>query len=109
MADSTTNLLVRARPTWPVRRTFARRRKVGLLVAMMREVDRRAFRCLAPLAVVLATACSRTPTYLEQIAAFRADKDLFMRASPQSPVPEDRRAEFPPLKYFPIDPASRVP
>jgi uncharacterized protein (DUF1684 family) len=71
---------------------------------MIRKVDRR-FLCVF---IVLA-ACSRTPTYLEQIAAFRADKDHFMRESPESPVPANRRGEFPPLEYFPIDPASRVP
>ncbi len=32
-----------------------------------------------------------------------------MRESPQSPVPEDRRASFAPLPYFPVDPAYRVP
>ena len=42
------------------------------------------------------------------VAAWRAEKDRFMRSS-ESPVPQDRRANFPPLAYFPIDPAYRVP
>jgi uncharacterized protein len=68
-----------------------------------------AIRKLGPLLIALAAACSRTATYPEQIAAFRADKDRFMRESRQSPVPDERRGEFPPLKYFPIDPSYRVP
>ncbi len=32
-----------------------------------------------------------------------------MRASPQSPVPADRRSGFAPLTYFAIDPEYRVP
>jgi uncharacterized protein (DUF1684 family) len=66
------------------------------------------------LAVVLFTGllagCAAPPlSYPEQIAAWHAEKDQFMRESPQSPVPEERRASFPPLIYFPADPAYRVP
>lgn len=32
-----------------------------------------------------------------------------MRESPESPVPQDKRATFPPLPYFPVDPSYRVP
>lgn len=32
-----------------------------------------------------------------------------MRESPESPVPEEARAGFPPLPYYAIDPAYRVP
>lgn len=32
-----------------------------------------------------------------------------MRHSAESPVPPDKRATFPPLSYFPIDPAYRAP
>jgi uncharacterized protein (DUF1684 family) len=32
-----------------------------------------------------------------------------MRESQQSPVPEDKRPNFPPLSYFPVDPSYRVP
>jgi uncharacterized protein (DUF1684 family) len=55
-------------------------------------------------------ACSRPPaSYPEQIAAWHAEKDQFMRESGESPVPADKRASFPPLAYFPLDPAYRVP
>lgn len=64
---------------------------------------------LVVLALALA-ACDRTPPpYPEQIAAWHAEKDQFMRESSESPVPLDTRATFPPLSYFPIDPAYRVP
>ncbi len=65
---------------------------------------------IALAALVLVAACSHAPaSYTDQIAAWHADKDRFMRESPQSPVPEDRRTSFPPLSYFPVDPANRVP
>ena len=54
--------------------------------------------------------CTREPApYPDQIAAWHAEKDRFMRESSQSPVPPDQRATFPPLSYFPTDPAYRVP
>ncbi len=42
------------------------------------------------------------------VSTWRADKDRFMR-SPDSPVPEAQRGQFPPLEYFPIDPSYSVP
>lgn len=83
------------------------------LVGLVRRVLRVAVRVLVPrlLAVlaVLAAACSSPPVpYPEQIAAWHAEKDRFMRESPESPVPADKRAAFPPLPYFPIDPSYRV-
>jgi uncharacterized protein (DUF1684 family) len=66
-----------------------------------------AFGCLIALVV---TGCASPPVpYPEQIAAWHAEKDQFMRASSQSPVPESRRASFPGLSYFPLDPAYRIP
>jgi uncharacterized protein (DUF1684 family) len=60
--------------------------------------------------MVLMTACSRAPvSYPDQIAAWHAEKDRFMRESPESPIPEAQRAGFPPLPYFAVDPAYRVP
>ena len=61
-------------------------------------------------AVLLAlAACTRAPVpYADQIAAWHAEKDRFMR-SPESPVPAGQRANFPPLPYFPVDPSYRVP
>lgn len=71
---------------------------------------RRLLRDVIVLSVLLGiAACSKPPVpYPEQIAAWHAEKDRFMRESPDSPVPADRRASFPPLPYFPIDPEYRV-
>lgn len=58
---------------------------------------------------VLVTACSKAPVpYPDQIAAWHAEKDQFMRSS-ESPVPAAERAAFAPLPYFPVDPEYRVP
>ena len=46
--------------------------------------------------------------YEEEIAARRAATDAFMR-SDESPVPAERRRDFPPLAYFPADERFRVP
>lgn len=60
--------------------------------------------------VVLASACSAPERpYPEDIGAWRADKDRFMRESSQSPVPAPQRASFPPLVYYPINEEYRVP
>ena len=54
--------------------------------------------------------CTRAPLpYPEQIAAWHAEKDQFMRGSSDSPVPPDQRASFAPLSYFPVDPSYRIP
>ena len=67
-------------------------------------------RGLAVLLVLGAGGCSKAPVpYPEQIAAWHAEKDQFMRESDESPVPAEKRAAFPPLPYFPVDPAYRVP
>lgn len=73
-------------------------------------IGRRLIR-LAALAVPLALAACATepPPYPDQIAAWHAEKDRFMREASESPVPADKRASFPPLTYFPTDPAYRVP
>ena len=54
----------------------------------------------------LAACTAREIPYADEIAAWRADKDRFMRESKESPVVEAERAAFPPLLYFPIE--SRV-
>jgi len=60
--------------------------------------------------MLVLAGCTKAPVpYLDQIAAWHAEKDRFMRESPESPVPAERRASFAPLPYFPIDPAYRVP
>lgn len=60
--------------------------------------------------LLIAMACSKAPVpYADQITAWHAEKDRFMRESSESPVPPDKRATFPPLTYFPIDSSYRVP
>jgi uncharacterized protein len=64
----------------------------------------------ATLLFVLVAACSsREVPYGDEIAQWRADRDAFMRGSAESPVPEGRRATFPPLSYFPVNRDYRVP
>jgi uncharacterized protein (DUF1684 family) len=68
-------------------------------------------RWVVPIGFVLTWAAACTPRerpYPDQIAAWRADKDQFMRSA-QSPVPPERRDGFAPLAYFPADPEYRVP
>jgi uncharacterized protein len=62
--------------------------------------------CLS-LAVLLA-ACDAKPLPSADVATWRAEKERFMRSA-ESPVPQEKRGSFPPLAYFPIDPAYRVP
>jgi hypothetical protein len=67
--------------------------------------------CLIVALGAAVAACSSKPplSYPEHIAAWHAEKDRFMRESPDSPIPEDKRASFGPLPYFPVDLAYRVP
>jgi uncharacterized protein len=56
-----------------------------------------------------ASACTKHQlTYEEEIGAWRAEKDRYMRSA-DSPVPPDTRQGFPPLLYFPISESYRVP
>lgn len=59
--------------------------------------------------LMLASACQapEAPNAVD-VATWRAEKDRFMR-SDDSPVPKEQRANFPPLTYYDIDPAYRVP
>lgn len=68
-------------------------------------------RSVGALLLVLAAGCSSKPplSYPEQIAAWHAEKDQFMRGSSDSPIPADQRAGFTPLPYFAVDPTYRVP
>jgi uncharacterized protein len=64
---------------------------------------------LLGLAAIAAAACSTPPvSYPDEIAAWRSDKDAYMRSS-DSPVPAAQRAMFPALPYYPIDEQYRVP
>jgi uncharacterized protein len=64
---------------------------------------------LVGLVAIAAAACSAPPvSYPDEIAAWRSDKDAYMRSS-DSPVPAAERAAFPALPYYPIDEQYRVP
>jgi uncharacterized protein (DUF1684 family) len=63
---------------------------------------------LALICVSLAGCQPEGRPYGDEIAAWRAEKDAFMR-SDESPVPSDRRRDFPPLPYYPVDEQFRVP
>jgi uncharacterized protein (DUF1684 family) len=71
-------------------------------------MTRSAVACAVVLALALGCS-SEPPPYPDQIAAWHAEKDRFMRESSDSPVPAGARAAFPPLTYFPTDQAYRVP
>ena len=60
------------------------------------------------LAGVVLCACDAKPLPTADVATWRAEKDRYMRSS-ESPVPKEKRATFPPLAYFPIDPGYQVP
>ena len=62
----------------------------------------------ASIALVVVSACEAKPLPAADVATWRAEKDQFMRSS-DSPVPAEKRAAFPPLAYFPLDPAYQVP
>lgn len=64
---------------------------------------------LLGLAGIAAAACTAPPvSYPDEIAAWRSDKDAYMRSS-DSPVPAGQRASFPALPYYPIDEQYHVP
>jgi len=64
----------------------------------------------AALAIAGLGACTAAEIpYDQEIAAWRADKDRFMRESSESPVVAADRASFPPLAYYPINQEYRVP
>jgi uncharacterized protein len=47
------------------------------------------------------------PSYEEAVEGFRAEKDDFFKANPQSPIPEDQRSDFSGLPYYPVNTALR--
>jgi uncharacterized protein len=64
----------------------------------------------AALAIAGLSACTAAEIpYDQEIAAWRADKDRFMRESSESPVVAADRSSFPPLAYYPINQEYRVP
>jgi uncharacterized protein (DUF1684 family) len=66
-------------------------------------------------ALIAGVGCTSGPgpvddkPYDEQMLAARAQKDVFFRTDRDSPIPEENRAAFTGLAYYPIDPAYRVP
>lgn len=65
---------------------------------------------LACVVLVGLSACTaREVPYEDEIASWHAEKDRFMRESPDSPVLAAERATFPPLPYYPINREYRVP
>ncbi len=69
---------------------------------------------LAALLCLLITACSSpappgAKDYAARIASERAEKDAQFETASDSPIPSERRREFLPLAYFPIDPDYDVP
>ena len=60
--------------------------------------------------LLLTIACTaKEVPYVDSVNAWHSTKDEFMRRSDDSPIPPERRASFPPLSYFPVEPEYRVP
>jgi uncharacterized protein len=73
------------------------------------EASRVKMKRIVLLVLLAAAACSTSEIpYEDEIAAWRAEKDRFMRSS-ESPVVEAERATFPALPYFPTNAEYRVP
>jgi uncharacterized protein len=65
---------------------------------------------VVPLLLVAIAACTaKEVPYADEIKAWHATKDEFMRSSDDSPIPKEQRASFPPLAYFPVELDYRVP
>ena len=86
----------------------------GWNIVASRAEGRRALTRLLPVLPVLLllvspSGCTRTPlSYEDEISAWHAEKDRYMREAPDSPVPADKRPTFPALVYFPIDRSYRT-
>lgn len=63
---------------------------------------------LAVMGALASAGCEAKPLPGGDVNSWREEKDRFMRSS-DSPVPPENRATFPPLLYYPIDPAYQVP
>lgn len=61
-------------------------------------------------ALVLTLGCGKPPEdYETALKNARAAKDSMLRTSADSPVPAEKRANWAPLNYYPIDESYRVP
>jgi uncharacterized protein len=59
---------------------------------------------------LLLAACSSPPlSYEDELLQARAEKDRMLRESADSPIRPEQRRAWPPLEYYPPDPAYRVP
>ena len=74
----------------------------------MRDRRTLASRAVWPLLFLLACNAPPPPSSPD-VATWRAEKDRYMRESTDSPVPAEKRAAFPPLPYYDIDPQYQVP
>jgi uncharacterized protein len=65
--------------------------------------------------LVACVSCTSGPSapdersYVDKIAAERAEKERMFRDSPESPIPPGKHAELLPLSYFPVDPSYSAP
>ena len=74
------------------------------------SLDRVVWLSLKLMLMLALTACSAPESpNAPDVASWRAEKDRYMRESPDSPVPEAHRASFQPLPYYPIDQVYQVP
>lgn len=81
-------------PVWPAG-SFA----AGVVAGLLRAL-------ILPAVVFLAGCTPNTEEarpYTERIASQRAEKDDYFRRGAESPIPPDKRDQFLPLAYFPID------
>jgi uncharacterized protein (DUF1684 family) len=60
------------------------------------------------LTVIVVRRIEAPREYIDSILERRRQTDLFMRQSPDSPIPAEQRSSFQGLSYFPPDPAYRV-
>jgi hypothetical protein len=76
----------------------------------VREVELKRYGAFGAVVMLLALAgcTAREVPYEQEIAAWRADKDGYMRSA-DSPVAQAERATFQPLPYYPINAEYRVP
>ena len=58
---------------------------------------------------ILAACTAKDAPSAPDVATWRAEKDRYLRESPDSPVPEASAPTFQPLPYYAIDPVYQVP
>jgi uncharacterized protein (DUF1684 family) len=73
------------------------------------ELSLQSARFLIVLLIFVAACSSQERPYTEEIGAWQAERDQYMRNASDSPIPQPQRATFPPLPYFPVNQEYRVP